>query len=137
MPAEIDCPSHRASCISNDAAQVAPRSCRIGARTLSNHGCVPASRCGSVTQYTLPDPAATWRRLRESPSGLAVRCAFAEPERGRGSDPIEEGLAASDGVTEPEPGALGRSEVSPVFRLVGVGDAGAFGRVTHLGGVTL
>src|SRR6476661_3381416 len=76
-------------------------------------------------------------RLREAPAGLAVRRALAEPERGQGSHPIEEDLAASDGVTEPEPGALGCSEVSPVFRLVDVGDAGELGRVGDLGGVTL
>jgi hypothetical protein len=59
----------------------------------------------------------------ETPPSLAELPALAEPEGRRGSDPVHQGVTASDGLTETEPGAVGCRESPTVLRLEGVGDA--------------
>ncbi len=75
--------------------------------------------------------------LRETPAGLAERLALAEAEGRRGSNPIHQGITASDGVTETEEGALGRREMRIILRLVGIGDTSEFGLVADCGSLTL
>src|ERR1700730_5402601 len=73
----------------------------------------------------------------EAPPGLAELAALTETEDRRGSHPIYQDVAASDGVTKPEPGALWRRETRTVLGLEGFRDAAEFGLVAYLGGRTL
>jgi hypothetical protein len=82
-------------------------------------------------------PAPTEPLSGEAPPSLAELPALAEPEGRRGSDPVHQGVTASDGLTKTEPGAVGCREMPTVLRLEGVGDVSQFGPLAHLCGRTL
>src|SRR5215213_4262233 len=73
----------------------------------------------------------------EAPPSLAELPALAEPEGRRGSDPVHQGVTASDGLTKTEPDAVGCREMPTVLRLEGVGDALELGLLAHFRGRTL
>src|ERR1700724_1952116 len=77
-------------------------------------------------------------RSGETKPSLAKRFALAKSESDRGSNAVHQHIfAASDGVAETEPGAIGSREMRAVFRLEGVGYGSELGLVTHLRSVSL
>src|SRR3982074_263777 len=74
-------------------------------------------------RLSIPGSEARERGGLEPPACLAELAALPEAEYSRRSNSVEEDVAGANGVAEPEPGAFGGSEMRPVLRLEGIGNA--------------